>query len=260
MGRGKDISSRETQLIDYYTIDELVDGLKRGYTKRVQNKLAESHQVQLKDCVIRSRIKRVINKAVILSPAAEFNGVPGPRSGKDQNYAGLWTLADLIEPNLQNRDYLGLAGNQILAIRGHVGGKITVCEKKAAIAEKMSGLVNILGDDRITVENQEIFRFMNQCNPIYNILDLDLMCNLPRPEKLDKWVVSIKHCLRPGKVVMGMTTCVGRGLTEIEYQERVVYFRNILRKAGLTETGFSAFSYRDRRIPMRVQRYVLTKE
>ena len=109
----------------------------------------------------------------------------------------------------------------------------------------------------IIIENEDIFEVLEEKKAVFNIFDLDLMSILPRPEKLDKWACILRSSAKEGKVVVNITTTIGRSLTEEEYNSRVGYFRQALESVGFRELGFSPFGYRDRYTPMRSMRIIL---
>ena len=256
------VSSR--QLLDYYLLDELMDGQQRGYSARVSARLAQSN-IKMSSQVVYARAKNILSGKTTVVPSADVNGTPSARIGKDQNYAGFWTMVDLAIPFPETRKYVGLPANQIDVVRERVAspGSLVVCEMDATRADKFFRLAQFLHEvrpgPRIEVEVEDIFRVMDRETNRFNIFDLDLMCCLPKSEELESWAKIIYKSALPGKSVVNLTATVGRGITDKEHLYRSTIFRDMLQFAGFEETGASLWSYRDRQIPMRATRLILNK-
>jgi len=250
------------QLLDYYLIPELIEGRPAGYATRVQGRISE-HNIVVSKSTIYSRAQRVINGTTTLHPSAEFHGVPGNREGKDQNYSGFWSMLDCFIPR-EERFYIGLPSNQIDRIKEQVGGWIFVCERDTDHAEQLKHLAAIISarphnQAQIIVIHGDIFNFM-ETNIKFNVFDLDLMQNLPDEFDLKWWVHLLRtSTLRGSTIGINLIATIGRSITEEEHNKRTIFFRDALRTEGFRELGYSRFAYRDRRIPMRAERFILKR-
>ena len=249
------------QLLDFYLIEELLSGAQKGYPGRVAKKLLE-HNVVYKKNAIYSRAKTILAGKTVLVPSADVDGRPSARDGKDKMYAGLWTMVDLALPFPETRVYIGLTANQLDNVRVHLASPfMVVCERDKVRSEKLRQLADLVEKSKqgpkIIIENEDIFEVLKEKKAVFNIFDLDLMSILPRPEKLDKWAHILRSSAKEGKVVVNITTTIGRSLTEEEHNGRVGYFRQALESSEVREMGFSPFGYRDRYTPMRSMRIIL---
>lgn len=263
---GQALGSASTNLLlDYYLINEIDNNLPRGYSRRVVNNLA-THRVTLSPATIYSRVKKIISGDTIIRPSADVNGSPSARDGKDQGYAGFWSLVDIAIPDRNQRYYIGLAANQLDVVRSHISySSITVCEKLSERADNLCHLAGLAErfrpGPRVDIVVGDIFKQIGKEENKYNIFDLDLMCQLPEEKKINKWVKKIYRASYPGKVVIGITTGIGRtGNTRERYKFRADYLQRALESVGFQDVGCSRFAYRDRRIPMRSERFILTKK
>jgi putative hemolysin len=259
LNNSKDIEG----LLDYYLINELVEGLPRSFPKRIQYKLT-LHNVSVSKNTVYVRAHKILKGAVI-HPAADVSGSPAARVGKDQAYAGFWTLIDIVLPNPAERHYIGLPANQLDVVCHNIGStKITVCEHDFSRYEKLMDLSRLLNMTRpgpqIDLLFDDIFSVIDSVENRFNIFDLDLMCNLPKGLRLEYWATSIYRASSLGTVVLNLVTTIGRSITEREYRDRKELFNQLLKEAGFTKLVCSSFAYRDRRVPMRVEKYVLRKE
>lgn len=251
------------QLIDYYLTEEIILGCHDGYSRRISGHLLE-HNVKVSGNVIYTRARKVLAGRTVLHPLGDVDGHPAHREGKDQNYAGFWALVDIAHPDMHLRSYIGLSANQIDVVRHHVNSMV-VCEyyKERAIKLKKltDALTHLQGTEATMIQIIEgnIFDVMKSKKESFNIFDLDLMCHMPDSNEVLKWAKQIYSSAIPGKNVIGITTGVGRNITVQDYNQRAEALRGALVTAGFQEIGHSRFSYRDRRIPMRSERYILTK-
>ena len=254
------------QLLDYYLLNEcILKDKKRGFGARVMGTLEQNHSIRVKEVDVYQRFKGVL-AGNPLRPSADVNGTPSTREGKDQNYAGLIALVDIMLPRKQMRYYVGLPANQLDFIATSVGGNITAVEKVPERAQKIAQFAKFVTKMRnnmlINVVNDDVWSYLQTTSEKFNVFDLDLMCHLP--DDSSSWANAIHLAARPGVSVAHVTTCIGRGkfdgLTEEKYETRVVRFIGNLISAGFKSLGHSRFSYRDRITPMRCERLVLKKE
>jgi hypothetical protein len=252
------------QLVDYYLLDELRNGGRPGYAGRVVSQLAE-HKVYRTKAVIYSRARAIRSGKTLISPSSDVNGTPAARDGKDKAYAGLWAMVDIAIPDLASRVYIGLAANQLDMVRSHTTFPyLRVCEKDVERSTRLVQIAELIErfkpGPKIDIINDDIFRTMSRVTNCYNIYDLDLMCQLPKESKIDRWVKKIYSSSGIGKVVLSITTSIGRkGNTEERYNQRAGYLRRALEQAGFQEVGYSRYAYRDRIVPMRSERFILNK-
>lgn len=257
----------EQQLLDYYLIPELLQDLPRGYAKRVKCKLL-SHNVNIHSTsTIYQSAKMILDGKNTLRPAADVNGRPSTREGKDKAYEGFWSLMDVFLPNPSKRNYIGLAANQVGVVRDRVGGwnPVVVCEYNQVRENKLRELAGFVMRSRlgphISVVGRNIFDHLGRgenCNS-FNIFDLDLMCVIPGLTELDDWARVIYRSAKSGTNLIYIAVCIGRSITEEEHSFRMEYFEQSLTCRNFKLVGSSPFAYRDRKIPMRVNRIVLEK-
>jgi hypothetical protein len=253
----------EKQLLDYYLIPEILTGCAKGYGYRVYSYLTE-HSFHPSVETIYRRCQQVISGNKILQPAADVDGRPSNRDGKDLCYAGIWTMIELAIPCKEARSYVGLPANQLDSVRKHCGPFITACERDTERTKSMKLLAKFLQKNRpfcqFKIENQDIFNFLkitkeNQ----FNIFDLDLMCILPKTRELAKWAKVIHRTAKSGNNVVNITATIGRDITEEQHKYRVEILRDLFVTSGFKEEGYSRFCYRDRQTPMRSERFILRK-
>lgn len=252
-------------LLDYYLTREIENNLPWGYSTRVVNNLAK-HKIRTSRNIVFARARRIVSGKAVLTPSADVDGTPSAREGKDQCYAGFWTLVDIALPNTRERHYIGLAANQLDVVRSKTTSPIiTVCELDPRRAIELANLAEVIERFRpgpkVQIVARDIFKEIENNQARYNIFDLDLMCHLPDEKKIAEWTKKIYFASIPGKIVIGITTAIGRkGNTEERYNRRTVFLRHALESAGFQELGYSRFAYRDRIVPMRSERFILTKE
>lgn len=255
------------QLLDYYLIPELIQGLPRGYAKRVKGKLSSHNITTCSRATIYQSAKMILDGRNTLRPAADVNGRPSTREGKDKAYEGFWSLTDVFLSDPFRRSYIGLAANQIDVVRDRVGGwnPIVVCEYSQTRENKLRELAGFIMRSKpgphISVIGRNIFDHLGRgenCNS-FNIFDLDLMCIMPGLTELDSWARVIYRSAKQGINLIYIAVCIGRSITEEEHDFRMEYLEQSLTCRGFKLVGNSPFAYRDRRIPMRVNRIVLEK-
>lgn len=254
----------ERQLLDYYVSKELKDGSPvHGYARRVQKNLADSHAIHLGATNVYQRVERVF-AGDRLRPSADVDGTPSSREGKDQNYAGFLSLVDVFIPNRYERAYIGLPANQLDVIASQIGGPVLAVERDPERAQGLEQLNKLVEQRRTHKEGavqiicDDIFNVMKGWKGHnLNVIDLDLMCALP--EQSLPWVKAISNCAARGKVVVNLTTTLGRSLSKANYENHLFRFNFNLASAGFITVGNSSFSYRDRVFPMRCERYVLER-
>ena len=254
------IQNSKIQLIDYYYINDL----SKGCAQRIRKILQENHNIYLTYKYIQQRISQITKGEVVISPAAEFNGIPGGREGKDMNYAGLWTLIDILLPDVYSRSYLGLASNQIDKIRDKVKNQVVVCERDEKIYFKLTQLKDLIAQtksfhmSKILVIHSDIFEYMEATKETFNIIDLDLMCNIPlKSFQLIHWC-KLLNKVSKDIVIVSITNTIGRNITKVQHQQQINTFKNYLKRYFIVSN--SEFAYQDRRIPMRTNRMLLKRK
>ena len=264
-GRKHTVAHNKPQLLDYYLAKELKDGvLPRGYSKRVLKNLAENHEISLQGRHVYQRVTRVF-AGDTLRPSSDINGTPSDREGKEKNYAGVFSLMDVNLPKRNELAYIGLPSNQLDVIAARVGGLVVAVEKKPKKAQELEQLNKLVKQRRPSQEGEvkvlcdNIFNVMQSWKGRdFNFIDLDLMCNMPRDPL--PWVKAIYHCAARGNVLVHVTTCIGRTISEKEYETNLNTFNNCLDSVGFTIVGKpSRYGYWDRIIPMRCERYILQR-
>jgi len=249
------------QLLDYYLFDELLKGPEKGYLKKVSAELSR-HNVKFSSQVIYARAKSLLSGKSVYQPSADVDGRPSAREGKDKGYSGFWTMVDLAFPFPESRYYIGLAANQIDVVRSKVAApSMVICERDLGRAFKLQDIARFISEKksgpRIDIWADDVFEIMKKNESSYNIFDLDLMVCLPKPKIIEEWVQHIYYSARSGKIVINITTTIGRSITEDEYEYRAGYLHEALGYAGFTHLGYSPYKYRDRFTPMRSCRYLL---
>jgi hypothetical protein len=253
---------KNLQYLDYYLLQELIDRCKPGYVSRVQGKLSSIHNFTVSKGVIYSRIAKIRSTGKI-RPAAEFNGIPGIREGKDQAYAGFWALADIFLSKKTSRRYIGLPANQITIIAEKVHGPILAIEKNIDLYQQQNKLVEIFDlKNRVLLINNDIFKVLTDFQNIlnFNIFDLDLMQALPGLEGLKIWVKLIRSCCTAETpILLNLAATIGRNITKEEHNNRVKILIETFKNNGLRIIGHSQFAYKDRQIPISTERFILKK-
>ena len=116
-----------------------------------------------------------------------IKGKVSARHKKDQAYARFWTLVDLTIPHREDRKYCGLAASQLGIVREKCGKKIVVCEKDHEmgkwIQKLRTGFLDHLGSPFIEQIDGDIWEYLSTTTNEFNILDLDLMCNIQSLER-----------------------------------------------------------------------------
>lgn len=258
------LTSKNTtqQLIDYYLSKEIIRGKRRGYARRIQGKLS-AHNINVSQNYIYQKAKSISTGKRVLTPAADVDGTPSTREGKDQNYAGFWALVDVHIPDKERRNYIGLAANQIDIVRSKVDGKLVVCELNRTRYNSLCRLKNGLKLEAVKIVNRNIFDEMIDWSYNYgkglNVIDLDLMCSLPQNEK---GLEEISHALweaiwKEEKAVINLTTVLGHSINSLQYTYNIGRLEKLIEKYELKIEGKSSFGYRDRQTPMRAERYLL---
>jgi hypothetical protein len=252
----------QAQLLDYHLIYELAAGPSSGYVERVKDRLAQ-YDLKVSKAVIYSRAKRILSGKAIIYPSADVNGTPASREGKDQCYAGFWTMLDIAIPAKECRRYIGLSANQMDVVRSRIYHyPMIVCEKdlgRAAKLEKLRELSKRRGGPDIQIVVQDIFEVMRENPSSYNVYDLDLMQHLGERVELEKWAEAIWYSALPGNIVINLTASIGRNITEEVHNYRIGILENALENVGFTIQANSPWSYRDRCTPMRAVRLWLNK-
>jgi len=248
------------QLLDYYIVQEgILHERPRGYARKVCSKMKSLHKVNICPKTVYSRVKGVI-QGDRLVPLADVDGNPSHREGKDRNYAGFEAILDIVLPNLEDRDYLGLPANQVDSALGYAGGNIVICERDENRSQELRQIAKFLYKCRkraILILNSNIWDYMNQTKSMFNVFDFDLMCVIPYYSWT--WAKSLYRAAKPGPNVVNLTTTCGRIITEEEYENRRARFERGLVNQGFQLGGKSYFRYSDRTAPMRTARYVLVK-
>jgi hypothetical protein len=250
------------QLLDYYLLNEVIlNDNKRGFPARVKGVLAKNHSIRVTGTNVYQHYQGVL-AGNPLRPSADVDGTPSIREGKDQNYAGIISLVDILLPKREMRRYVGLPANQLDVIASTISNSIVAVEYKPDKASKLKQFAQFVTqmrrNTRINVINDDIWSYLQTSEEKFNIFDLDLMCCLPKVSL--KWAQAIWHSALPGVSVVHLTTTVGRKITVDSYETNVVRFTGNLNSVGFKSLGHSRFSYRDRVIPMRCERFVLKKE
>lgn len=256
-------AATEEQTVDYVLGKEVLSQsritLKHGEAIRIQGVLAKDYNIHVSTQKISARTGQLRNGLSAFSPSGDYNGQPGKRSGKDTNYAGFWTLVDAFLPSRFERRYIGLAANQMDVIRNHISyHPVVVVERDKERAEELKAMAEVLNKVRLIPKIEVIEGDIFDMLPFYdaNILDLDLMCAFPEDPTF--WVETLN--LIKETTVLNITTCIGRFVTEKEYNDRTKRFRDQLVGNGVEIVARSPFSYRDRFTPMRAERLVIRKK
>jgi hypothetical protein len=250
-------------LIDYYLTEELINNLPIGYASRVQTYVAR--HVELPDRkIIYARAKAILNGQEALAPSADIDGKPSTRIGKDRCYEGFWTLIDIMFPNKEERYYIGLSSNQLSLVKDKINNDIVVIEnryRKAQQLKRLALFINTLYGPKIKVLNMNIFTHLrsNKAKNKYNIFDLDLMCALPIEKEIYSWASSIWNAAHYKTNLIYIANSIGRNITEKEHDIRIEILNKALEEVGFKDIRYSRFAYRDRRIPIRGERIILTK-
>ena len=249
------------QLLDYYLLNEYVlQDARAGYAAKVKGTLAASHAIRVKERDVYQRVQRILAGDSI-RPSGDVCGTPALREGKDQNYAGLLSIMDIFHPRTESRSYIGLPANQLDVVADRIKGRIVAVERDPARAQQLEKLKNFVVKRRphvrVEVVNDDIWSVLQKRSREFNVFDLDLMC--PMPEDSFEWAESVYNAAQPGFSVLHLATTVGRVLSDEDYEKRIVWFNRNLHSVGFKPAGCSRFSYRDRRTPMRCERYVLFK-
>jgi len=266
------------QLLDYFIGEEILlkfdpewtDSSSRrwntSYKEHIDKieRTLKQYNVNISRQKILARSGDLIKGRGVFKPLGDYNGTPGTREGKDQSYAAFWALVDVFIPRRWERSYLGLAANQLDVIRTHIGLKtIVVVERDKDKAEAMKTLAERCSTERwfpqVEIRNEDIFDVMMREENRFNVLDLDLMTFLPE-DSID-WAKAIMYCtVDHGPTVVNITTCIGRIITAEQYRKNVETLKDNLGKVGISLVGKSSFGYKDRVIPMRSEKLILTKE
>jgi hypothetical protein len=186
------------------------------------------------------------------------------RTGKDLMYERFWTLVDLEIPKKGLRSYCGLAANQVGIIRSHVGDSaIHVCERNPKTAQWIEDLyAKILSHHQgaeIIVHNRDIFEFLRETEKRFNVIDLDLMCTIRSVVTLKQWAQALYRAAKP-KAIVNVNTCIGRAITEKVYDALMPEgLAEFLRFEGFEDVRHVSYGYRDRRVPMRSELFILQK-
>lgn len=242
----------QNQLIDFYLIPELTNNLPPGYIKRLQSK------VNISSSILSARARRVFRGDLILQPAADIDGKPSSRTGKERAYEGFWSLVDILLPNKIERRYIGLTSNQISPVAARLACPMIVCEKEWQKYQKLLQLAsfeNRTNNRRVNVACWDIFGYLSISERKFNIFDLDLMSILPTEERLCKWAKLIKRVSLDGPVLIYIANSVGRNITKEEHNKRLDYFISCFDNISRSD-----FNYRDRRIPIYGSRLVWRNE
>ena len=233
--------------------------LKRGEAIYIQGVLANKHNIIIGTDKISARASQLRTGKYAFAPSGDYDGTPGSRAGKDENYAGFWTLVDAFIPKRFERMYVGLAANHMDVIRSHLSWHpVVVVERDKKKANELRAIADVLMKIRqipqIVVINSDIFETLEALTA--NVIDLDLMCAFP--EDPTNWI-KILGKMR-GTAVVNITTCIGRFVTETQYNDRTLNFRKMLPDYEIELVARSPFSYRDRYTPMRAERLVIRRK
>lgn len=254
---------KPNQIIDYYLQEEVKGGWQTGFATRVHGKISQHKNLIISKDKIYARATKIRKGEDYLRPASDFTNQPSPREGKDRAYEGFWALMDILIPSPENRHYIGLAANQIDSVRNRVQNNITVVENNRAKAANLKLLADSLNTSgyKVDIKSTNVFRVLKSkgAESQYNIFDLDLMCIMPKKQQSEIWAKAIYNAAKPGANILHFAVCVGRSISIDEHDSRAIYLHDALVKVGFGDIVHSHFSYRDRFIPMRGERIVMTK-
>lgn len=173
------------------------------------------------------------------------------RVGKEVMYGQFDMLVKLFINEIK---YIGLPANQILSIARKYKN-IVACERDFEMYKFMSFLKQNFADQQIEIINSDLFKYFDSTDKKFNVFDIDLMLVMTE-ELVDKLYTSIiNHCEVPS--VVNIVSCVGRKISDIEYEIRTTRLIRLLKSRMLHHYSGR---YCDHVIPMRFEMFVIGEQ
>ena len=257
----------EKRLIHYYLIDNIIKGLDNKQILSNTINSLKQHGVERKASSL-YLIKRLLikNPELHCLPSLINKEPSNYREEKEKLYSAFWRMTQMEVRKDESVAYVGLPSNQI----GNVWKNLkkitdsfilTSCEIDKEKADWQEKYVDKFLDDRCSIFNKNVFTVIdNLLRTETLILDLDLMItgDLYLSEKIAAIISKLEH----KKIIINITTSIGRNITENEY---ILFFRKKLERLisenkELQIKYWFSGKYIDNVIPMAWEHIVLRKK
>lgn len=227
--------------------------------KHIQDRVISLSGAVVPNEEIKSRYLKIKKGRSIACLPSIFNGVVGPREGKEQAYSSFW---DMVSEHIARpMTYIGLPANQIHSLLSRVSTVVAFERDAKMSAWQQKYIKQFLPNQNVLLYDCDIFdegvRLPANTRP--NIFDLDLMCFANKD--LFKQVGSLiaRHSLPRQSVAVNLATCVGRKITIEQYNDLVhTSLVSILEEySGKWVVKHEGNRYRDRVIPIQYEHLIL---